>query len=130
VEIDMKVGSMNEAVVVVTEKNTALAMGSGTLPVYATPAMGALMEKAAADMTEAALPEGWTSVGIRMDIQHTASTPIGIKVRAEAELTAVEGRKLVFRVAAFDKTEKIGSGIHERFAVQKEKFLDKALAKK
>lgn len=129
-EIDIKVGSTNEAVVVVTEKNTALAMGSGTLPVYATPAMGALMEKAAADMTETVLPEGWTSVGIRMDIQHTAATPIGIKVRAEAELIAVEGRKLVFHVTAFDEIEKIGSGMHERFAVQKEKFLDKALAKK
>jgi len=130
VEIDMKIGVMNEAVVVVTEQNTALAMSSGTLPVYATPAMGALMEKAAAEMTEAALPEGWTSVGIRMDIQHTAATPIGIKVRAEATLTAIEGRKLIFCVTAFDEKEKIGSGLHERFAVQKIKFLDKALAKK
>ena len=114
----------------VTEANTAKAMGSGTLPVYATPAMTCLMERAAAELLEPLLPEGWTTVGISLQVQHKAPTPMGAEVRAEAEVTAVEGRKVTFAVRAFDGHEEIGSGQHERFAVPSEKFLSKAMAKR
>ena len=110
--------------------NTAQAMGSGSLPVYATPAMTCLMEKAAAELLEKLVPAGWTTVGISLDVKHKAPTPVGLNVRAEAEVTAVEGRKVTFSVHAFDDQEEIGSGTHERFAVEKEKFLSKASAKR
>lgn len=114
----------------VTEGNTARAMGSGTLPVYATPAMTCLMERAAAELLEPLLPEDWTTVGISLQVQHKAPTPVGAVVRAEAEVMAVDGRKVTFSVRAFDDREEIGSGQHERFAVQSEKFLAKAMAKR
>ena len=114
----------------VTEGNTARAMGSGTLPVYATPAMTCLMERAAAELLEPLLPEDWTTVGISLQVQHKAPTPVGAEVRAEAEVMAVDGRKVTFSVRAFDDREEIGSGQHERFAVQSEKFLGKAMAKR
>ena len=114
----------------VTEGNTARAMGSGTLPVYATPAMTCLMERAAAELLEPLLPEDWTTVGISLQVQHKAPTPVGAVVRAEAEVIAVDGRKVTFSVRAFDDREEIGSGQHERFAVQSEKFLGKAMAKR
>lgn len=126
----IKVGMKKDASEEVVEGNTALAMGSGSLPVYATPAMTCLMEKAAAELAEECLPEEWTSVGIALDVQHKAATPVGMKVRAEAEVTAVEGRKIVFAVRAFDDKEEIGSGTHQRFAVLREKFLAKAQGKK
>lgn len=110
----------------VTDERTAAAMGSGILPVYATPAMMCLMEKAAAELAEEHLPEGWTSVGILMQVSHDAPTPVGGEVRAEAEVLAVEGRKIIYEVRACDAKGQIGKGRHERFAVQKEKFLAKA----
>lgn len=113
----------------VSENNIAKTLGSGSLEVYATPAMTCLMEKAATEALEPLLADGWTTVGISLDVQHKAATPVGLSVRAEAEVTAVEGRKITFRVRAFDDKEEIGSGIHERFAVLKEKFLAKALGK-
>ena len=125
----IKVGMKNEAAEKVSGENTALAMGSGSLPVYATPAMACLMEKAASELAEKSLPEGWTSVGIALRLQHKAATPIGMEVRAEAEVTAVEGRKLVYAVRAFDGKEEIGEGIHERFVVAREKFMAKAEGK-
>ena len=114
----------------VMEGNTARAMGSGTLPVYATPAMTCLMERAAAELLEPLLPEDWTTVGISLQVQHKAPTPVGAVVRAEAEVMAVDGRKVTVSVRAFDDREEIGSGQHERFAVQSEKFLAKAMAKR
>ena len=96
----------------------------------ATPAMTCLMEKAAAELLEKLVPAGWTTVGISLDVKHKAPTPVGPGVRAEAEVTAVEGRKVTFSVHAFDNQEEIGSGTHERFAVEKEKFLSKASAKR
>ena len=113
----------------VSENNIAKTLGSGSLEVYATPAMTCLMEKAATEALEPLLADGWTTVGISLDVQHKAATPVGLIVRAEAEVTAVEGRKITFRVRAFDDKEEIGSGVHERFAVLKEKFLAKALGK-
>ena len=125
----VQVGLKNTVSEEVTEERTARAMGSGSLPVYATPAMTCLMEKAATEVVEALVPEGWTTVGISLHVAHTAATPVGLTVRAEAEVTAVEGRKIIFTVRAYDDQGEIGVGSHERFAVAKEKFLAKAAAK-
>ena len=91
--------------------------------------MTCLMEKAATEALEPLLTEGWTTVGISLNIKHKAATPTGLNVRAEARVTAVDGRKITFEVKAFDDREEIGSGTHERFAVMKEKFMAKALGK-
>ena len=125
----VQVGLKNTVSEEVTEERTARAMGSGSLPVYATPAMTCLMEKAAAEAVEGLVPERWTTVGISLHVAHTAATPVGLTVRAEAEVTAVEGRKIIFTVRAYDDQGEIGVGSHERFAVAKEKFLAKAAAK-
>ena len=112
-----------------TEQNTAKALGSGSLPVYATPAMCCLMEKAAAELAEEKLPQDWTTVGGSINILHKAPTPVGSKVRAEAEVLAVEGRKISYRVTAYDESGLIGEGEHERFAVAREKFMAKAASR-
>lgn len=126
---EIKVGLKNTVTEKVTDKNTAKTMGSGSLDVYATPAMTCLMEKAATEALEPLLSDGWTTVGISLNVQHKAATPLGLGVRAEAEVTAVDGRRITFEVKAFDDKEEIGSGTHERFAVMKEKFMDKATTK-
>lgn len=126
----VKTGLKKEISDSVTEKNTAIAMKSGALPVYATPAMMALMEQAAAELVQEYLPEGWTSVGIAMVVAHTSASPVGMKVRAEAKITAVDGRKISYEVAAFDQSGEIGRGTHERFAVNEEKFMKKTNSKK
>lgn len=113
----------------VTEEKTAIRFGSGTVAVYATPAMACLIEGACLDAVAAALPPGMTTVGTELCIKHLAATPVGMQVRAEAALTAIEGKKLTFAVAAFDETEQIGAGTHERFVIQSEKFTQRAAAK-
>lgn len=123
---EIKAGLTNEAYTVVTKENTAQALGSGCLAVFATPAMCCLMEKAASDLMDSLLEEGSTSVGTALNIVHSAATPVGMKVRAAAEITAVEGRRVSFKVTAFDEAGEIGSGTHERFIVFKEKFQAKA----
>ncbi|MDD6133979.1 MAG: thioesterase family protein [Selenomonadaceae bacterium] len=127
---EIKIGLTNRVTEMVTDQNTAVTMGSGNLPVYATPAMTCLMEKAAAEALEPLLPKSWTTVGISLNVAHKAPTPTGMEVRAEAEVVAVEGRKVTFTVRAFDGREEIGSGTHERFAVLREKFTAKAEAKR
>lgn len=113
----------------VTDKVTAAAVGSGMLPVFATPSMIALIEKAAAESVAPQLEAGMTTVGTRLDVAHTAATPVGMTVRAVTELTEIDGRRLIFTVHAFDDAGEIGSGTHERFIVNAEKFLAKAEAK-
>ena len=112
--------------VVVSESNSAKTMGSGTLDVFATPAMIALMEQTAWRSIVPHLEEGYGSVGIRLDVTHDAPTPFGMKVWCESELVEVDGRRLVFRVDAYDEKGKIGGGLHERFVIQNEKFQAKA----
>lgn len=124
------VGATHEAVDTVMDTNTAAAVGSGSLPVYATPAMAALMERAAADLCAAGCPEGWTTVGTEIAIQHKAATPVGLDVRAVAEVTAVDGRAVTLKVTAYDTREEIGAGTHTRFAVAVQKFMAKAEGKK
>jgi predicted thioesterase len=107
----------------VTADQTAEAFGSGLVPVFATPAMVGLMEAAAVHALCGCLPDDQTTVGTRLDISHTAATPLGDRVRAEAVLTAVDGRRLTFDVSAFDSIEKIGEGRHERVILARERFL-------
>ena len=106
----------------VTGENTAVALGSGSVEVFATPAMIALLEAAAVDAIQARLPESMTSVGTRLDVRHTAATPVGMTIAASATLTEIDGRRLVFDVSASDDVEVIGEGIHERFIVDRARF--------
>lgn len=127
--MELKVGMKGRAETVVVPENTAQAVGSGLVPVFATPHMIALMENAAVNAVQEALAPGEGTVGTRLDVTHDAATPIGLTVWAEAELTAVEGRKLTFAVSAYDQRERIGGGTHERFIIKPEKFLARAQAK-
>ena len=126
----IQVGLKNSAESVVTEKDTALQVGSGSLKVLATPKMIALIEKAAADLLEKNLPQEYTSVGTALNVKHTAPTPIGMKIFSTAEISQVDGRKIIFQVTAHDDAGEIGSGTHERFIVGREKFQTKADNKK
>ena len=125
----MSVGLKGRAETVVTQENTAAAVGRRLLPLFAPPYMIALMEGAAVNAVQAQLEEDQGTVGTHLDISHDAATPIGMKVWAEAELTAVEGRKLIFSVTAYDEAGQIGQGTHERFVITPSKFLDKTQAK-
>jgi len=115
---------------VVTPDQTAETFGSGLVPVYATPAMVGLMEGAAVHALEGCLAEDQTTVGTRLEIAHLAATPLGDRVRAEAVLTAVDGRRLTFDLSAYDSTEKIGEGRHERIIVARERFMDRVATKR
>ncbi len=123
-------GLTREALMTTEVKDTAQIIGSGTMPVLATPAMAALMERAASELAETLLPEGWTSVGTELHIHHTAATPVGLPVRAIAIVTAVEGRKITFELKAYDTIGEIGSGTHQRAVVEADRFLGKAQARR
>jgi len=125
----LKPGLTGAAHTQVTGSNVAKEMGSGDVEVFATPAMVALMEEAAIESIKPCLKAGETSVGVRIDVSHLAATPIAMKIRAEATLEKVDGRRLFFHVAAYDDKEKIGEGNHERVIVQRDRFLAKAQAK-
>lgn len=115
--------------IMVTNGNTAKTMGSGTLDVFATPAMIALMENTAYESVASELEEGSGTVGTALNVKHVAATPVGMKVTCETELIKVDGRALTFSVKAFDEKGLIGEGEHERFIVFNEKFQAKADAK-
>lgn len=127
--MSIEVGMKGRAETVVVPENTAQAVGSGLVPVFGTPYMIALMENAAVDAVQASLAADEGSVGTHLDVTHDAATPIGMKVWAEAEVTAVEGRKLTFDVAAYDESGKIGGGVHQRAVIKPEKFLARVQAK-
>ncbi len=127
---ELPIGLKGQAETTVNEQNTAAAMGSGLLPVFATPAMLALMENAAATSVQPFLGEGEGTVGTRLEVSHLAATPIGLAVRAESELVAVDRRKLTFTVRAWGGEELIGEGTHQRFVIDNARFLEKALAKR
>ena len=126
----LKPGLAGEKTETVTDDNTAESWGSGGLPVYATPAMIALMEGAAVNAVDALLPEGWSTVGTALDVRHLSATPAGLEIRAGAELLEIDGRRLRFRVEAFDNAGRIGEGFHGRFIIENERFLKKTLEKK
>ncbi len=119
-----------EAERTVTEEWTAIRMGSGTVPVLATPALVAVMEEAAVRALEGHLPPDQTSVGVRIDVRHLAATPLGMRVRARATLVGVEGRHLTFRIEAWDEREKVGEADHERVIVHAERFMERVNAKR
>ena len=114
-----------EIQIVVSEIETATHLGSGLVSVYATPALVALMENAAVHALEGHLPEGQTTVGGHIDVRHLAATPIGMKVRARAELLDVRGSKFTFKIKAWDEVELIGEANHIRFLIDTEKFMKK-----
>ena len=109
----------------VTDATTAIAMGSGDMPVLATPMMMALMENAAMLAVKGELPEGCTTVGGHMESSHLKPTKVGDTVRATAEVTKVDGKKIEFRVAAYSSETLLGEGTHLRFVVDKEKFMSR-----
>lgn len=127
--MEITVGMKAEVSTLVEREDTALEVGSGSLLVYATPCMVALMEGAACEAIAEALSENVTSVGTELNIQHTSATPAGLEVRAEAEVTAVDGKVITFQVRAFDEAGEIGKGTHKRVIVSTQKFLDKAYQK-
>ncbi|MGD9830431.1 MAG: thioesterase family protein [Hyphomicrobiaceae bacterium] len=115
-------GLKGTATLVVAPEHTAAKVGSGVIPVLATPVMINVIEAAALAAAEHLLPEGHQSLGIRLDVRHIAATPVGMTIRAEAEVIKVEGRTILFRVAAYDETELIGDGSHERVVVNVSRF--------
>ena len=125
----LEAGVTNKKEDIVTIHNSASAVGSGLLDVYATPSMIALMEGCCHESVAGFLEEGTGTVGISLNIRHVAATPIGMKVYCESQLTEVKGRVLIFRVEAYDEQGLIGEGIHERCIVQNEKFQKRADAK-
>lgn len=127
--MEISVGMKGTVSTVVEREDTAYEVGSGALLVYATPCMVALMEGAACEALEGMLPEDKTTVGAMLNISHLSATPVGLEVRAEAEVTEVEGNAITFSVTAYDESGKIGEGIHKRYIVSTQRFLDKAYAK-
>jgi fluoroacetyl-CoA thioesterase len=128
-ELKLEAGIKARVELTVAYKDTAKAVASGLAEVFATPSMIALMENAAYTAVQPYLPEGTSTVGIRIDAKHLAATPVGLKVWAEAVLADVDGRKLTFDIAAYDEVEKIGEARHERFVIDEQKFLSRAEAK-
>ena len=127
--MEITIGMKGETGMLVEREDTAAEVGSGSLLVFATPCMVALMEGAACEAVAEAIPEGQTTVGIELNIQHTSATPVGMEVRAEAEVTAVEGKIITFALRAFDESGEIGKGTHKRCIVNSQRFLDKTYDK-
>lgn len=119
---DLLPGLVGENAELVTVEKTAAFWSSGLVAGFSTPALIALMENAAFAAIEKILPMGQTTVGTMVNLKHLAATPVGMHVRARAELVAVDGRKLTFKIEAWDDAEKIGEGTHTRFVVDMEKF--------
>ncbi len=122
----LETGIKGKQELVVTPELSASVAGSGFVDVYATPMLVALVEKTAALSVNDELEEGVTTVGTKVDINHTAATPIGMKVRCETELIEIDRKRFVFKFTAYDEVGEIGNGIHERFAVDQKKFQEKA----
>ncbi len=127
--MEITVGMKGEVSTLVEREDTAREVGSGDLLVYATPCMVALMEGAACEAIADALSDTQTTVGTALNIEHISATPVGLEVRAEAEVTEVEGKVITFTVRAFDEAGEIGKGTHKRVIVNSQKFLDKAYMK-
>ena len=123
----IEIGLQGHSETLVEQEDTARAVGSGDLLVYATPCMAALMEGAACESIAPYLAE--TSVGVSLQLFHTAATPVGMEVRAESVVTAVDGKKITFTVTAYDEAGEIGHAQHERVIVKAERFLEKTYDK-
>lgn len=125
----IEIGMKGEVQTVVEREDTAAEVGSGSLLVYATPCMVALMEGAACEAIAGELKETETTVGTELNIQHISATPVGLEVRAVATVTAVEGKVITFDVEAFDEAGPIGKGTHKRVLITAQRFLDKTYSK-
>ncbi len=125
----MEIGAKFKVTIKVSDKDTAISHGSGTLPVLATPRMVALMEEASYKCIETYLEEGQSSVGTYLDVKHLSATPVDMEVYAESEIIEVDGRRVVFSVRAYDEKGLIGEGKHERFIIASEKFVNKTYQK-
>ncbi|WP_432404933.1 thioesterase family protein [Wukongibacter sp. M2B1] len=123
-EFNLEVGMKAEIDKVVSEKDTAASFGSGSVLVLATPMMIGLMENAALKAVDSHLPENFATVGIHLDVKHLASTPVGMKATAKAELIEIKGKKLKFKIEAYDEKEKIGEGYHSRYIIDVPKFIE------
>ena len=124
----LEIGMKHSVETMVTEENTAAKAGSGSLMVFGTPYMAALMENAALTLMDATLPAGKGTVGTALNISHSAPTPVGMKVRAEAEVTNISanGKIIDFKVSAYDEVGLIGEGTHQRAIIDNERFMTKA----
>lgn len=127
--MEITVGMKGEVFTQVEREDTAREVGSGDLLVYATPCMVALMEGAACEAIAQCIGDSQTTVGTALNIEHISATPVGMEVRAEAEVTAVEGKVITFSVRAFDEAGEIGKGTHKRVLINSQKFLEKAYNK-
>lgn len=121
----LKIGDKFTSELIVEDKHTAAAFGSGNILVFSTPMMIGLMENAALNCAQSGLESVYSTVGTFLDVKHIAATPIGHKVTAIAELIEIDGKKLLFRVEAYDEVEKIGDGTHGRYIINAEKFLER-----
>lgn len=126
----MNTGIKGTAAVICGQKNCASSVGSGDLEVFATPSMVALMEEAACRSVAPFLEQGQTTVGTALSITHVSATPVGMGIKCDSELIEIIGRRLKFKVTAYDECGVIGEGTHERFIVNAEKFMAKTVAKK
>jgi fluoroacetyl-CoA thioesterase len=126
---NVRVGLVGEKTTTVVDALLATHLGSGSIEVYATPAMIALIESAAVAAIDPLLPEGQASVGVALNVRHLAATPPGQQVRARAEVTGVEGRKVTFNVQAWDERELIGEGTHTRYVIDIARFVERVQSK-
>ena len=124
-EYEMLKGLSHSTMLTVEHKDTAAVYGSGSLEVFATPAMIAMMEKTCLECVNDKIGEGNTTVGISVNIKHLKASPIGATIRCEAKLIEVDRRRLVFEVRCFEGETLIGEGVHERFIVDSQKFMSK-----
>ena len=126
---EIKIGLVREAEITVNQEMTADHIGSGRLQVFATPAMVAFVEQVCRKMADERLPEGQSTVGIRVDVRHLAPTPLGGQVRLRAEITAFDGRQIEYKVNLWDETELIGEANHIRAIIDEDRFLKRVQAK-
>ena len=124
-DIKLEIGLKYKKEKIVTEKDTAAAIGSGGVEVFSTPMMVALVENTCLEAVDDKLPKGYSTVGIHLNISHIGATKVGKIVWSEVELLEQDRKKLVFKVEAFDQDKKIGEGLHERFIIDVEKFINK-----
>ncbi len=124
-DISLKTGARGSQEITVNYDHSANKYGSGLVDVFATPAMVALMEKTCLESILSSLPEGFGTVGSAINVNHIKATPMGMKVWCESELMSIEGRKLVFKVRAWDEVGEIGNGEHTRFIIDNERFMAK-----
>ncbi|MDD4168761.1 MAG: thioesterase family protein [Desulfotomaculaceae bacterium] len=126
---ELKIGIEEKLSVAVNNKNTAIACGSGSVSVFATPALVALMEGAAISAVDQLLEAGFTTVGTEINVKHLAATPVGMNVTATAQLIDIDGKRLLFKVEARDDVDLIGTGTHERYIIRVDSFIARASGK-